>query len=73
VADTETPADEVAVLDVPDDAVTYELNRVFKRLGAIEDKLDELLADSRRARPLLDKYDKVAKLPWVGAPKGQRR
>jgi len=68
VADTES---ETAVLDVPDDPVLYELNRVFKRLGAVEDKLDELLADSRRARPLLDKYDRMGKMPW--APKAARR
>jgi hypothetical protein len=72
VADTETPAPgEASVLEVPEDAVLYELNRVFKRLGAIEDKLEELLADSRRARPLLDKYDRFAKMPW--APKAARR
>jgi hypothetical protein len=42
-----------------------ELNRVFKRLGGIADNVDELLADSRRARPLLDKYERLPQLPWA--------
>lgn len=54
-----------------DELLLGELNRVFRRLGGIQDQLDELLADSRRARPLLDSYLLRAG-GWVGIGKGKR-
>lgn len=36
------------------------------RLRRIEDKLDELLEDSRAARPLLERYLKSPAAAWAG-------
>lgn len=67
-------SDEHLPADSHEDAVLIELNRVFKRLGAIwdvvqdiEKKTDELITDSRAARPLLDKYLKLTSVspPWA--------
>lgn len=60
--------------------ISDELNRVYKRLGHVVDlmedhgaKVDELLTDSRAARPLLEKYLKMtAGLPWARGGKGSR-
>jgi hypothetical protein len=61
--------------------ITDELNRVYKRLGYVGDlldahgeKLDELVTDSRAARPLLDRYLKMAggAMPWARGGKGKR-
>lgn len=42
---------------------------VLVALERIEEKLDELLADSRQARPLLERYLKVSGAPWARAGK----
>jgi len=52
-------------------ALAEALNRIFKRLGGLADGVDELLTDSRRARPLLDKYERKLPMPWQG--KGVKR
>ena len=60
--------------------ITDELNRIYKRLGYVGDlldthgeKLDELVTDSRKARPLLERYLQMAGNPlnWV-RPGGKR-
>lgn len=56
-----------------------ELNRIYGRLGNVVDlleknaeKVDELLTDSRAARPLLDRYLSMAgKIPPWARPGGK--
>lgn len=43
-----------------------DLDAVLQELTALHAKIDELLEDSRKARPLLDKYLKFAGGGWKG-------
>lgn len=76
---------ETSALDVlaPDPSapawISDELNRIYKRLGHVVDlmedhgtKVEELLTDSRAARPLLERYLKMTGgLPWARGKAGR--
>jgi hypothetical protein len=52
-----------------------DIGDALTRLRRLEDKVDELLTDSRAARPLLERYLRIGggRMPWAGAGKAGRR
>jgi hypothetical protein len=59
MADDDIPAPA----DDSDDALTA-VRQLKVQIAHLHKKIDELLADSRRARPLLDKYERFTP-PWA--------